>query len=1495
MENIVPANFVDEPVIPANFIDKKNPAQKTAFKGAMSDTMVDVGERVLNEGVEVIAQLLVKEPIKFAGSLAAGLSNLAGKPFVDPAKTIGKWAGVSEGPGDTGGMGYSKAFTGGMESGARLMDKIPFLEAKTEAQKSVIEGWGKMMSQFTNWSQNQPFELTEKYKEEMPGLKALYDKDPAAWDTIAASVPGTLEWLSLLIGVRAGKVSLADARKMAEASKKGPVVPEPGTSRMDSVMQGEKKPTELLPERGQGIQGEFPGLGEEQMQRAPQYGSEGPGGFKSIDENGMPIDARRQQEFTENIAGKPLEDFTLNGEAGLRDATRQASKDNTLYDPTTEPMKDPLLNRAEMEQSQRTREYELANLKKLEEDRLWADKEVETVNTSNERQRQLEARDGSGEVAHMFTAGGKTKAGGFGDLMDRMFGKIELVPTDRLTKIHEGLKSRVEKIDFSDNSPESMTFIEQELRVSGELARRTNDDINARHPTQGERIAAHAAERERAGTTIGRNIDYTRNRDSGYETNHTGEIIAGGSPEHVYVRDKLSGEVHRLNPWDVDRVYSGPASIRFMNTFGPKMNRDGGNFIADLFFGNMRIRADEVLGKLEEYLPKTHQTADINVSFSSQLANAHWRSQNRALYALDTDRSLSSLMALWWDNQLRHWVKEGHDLNAEAIYKANVPYQQYYRLAKAGTKTDLWVRDVKALNHMENNPHEWYVKGGAFYPDAAYLESKGMHPDSVAIWESIFEIEGKMFDRINTSLTNNGRANLPRIPGYLHHEWTGPYRVEMIREHTDPKTGKVTEEYIGKIGSFSRKKQEAAYQAILQKAQANGITLRKVDPQAIANDKYGAIAYYQNTLSALDGSPGLKSLVERLHDSALEGIITESMTRKDPATFGYSLERATMDPNSALGLSKKEMKKAMDMFRRHFEEVNDFYIRSKFVQQTMIPLVETGLLEKFPNLNKFVTEATAQFVGLHPNAGNTINAALRNTLIKTGLDPSLATHAVQGLSKAASLVYLFGSLPYYIANMVQRTYSIQYARTLHRTREALGAETGDFKRAYFDAMKEMNFFKKIDINNKSLPPYILDGIKHGYIEPGFNKQFADPLSGHAVDVVSSSIERRNRVGPYAVGYHYFKQFMSHEEAVHAAGKMADGIGVTYNPKFGPQLAYQGLPDILKPIGMFTNFASHTQSLINNQVATAALLAKGGNIKGAVAQIADLASWQLTQIALFGVGGVSLVGNLDNIIRALTNLTGDYIPTVEDLTLKLNEYLPRHMKSVLSKGAISTTLGYDVSSSGGGANWAMPTAFANATISAAMHVLLAGKWLSYQAKLNDKPVTLQDWADVARTAPQRFQMVDEYLIKSILSGSWDPAVVGKTSLAKKVTDQGVKQTPLDAWVRFGVGLKSMNVVTDRMAERLTDNEAMALKGKVSSIIESAAIRGYANERELQNLSKIASEYGPEYYETLINAIIEGKMSSLMDKTTKKAFDAMPSIEKQKFYQKYLDRKKQTGVK
>jgi len=1385
------------------------------------------------------------------GGAAAG-GQVIQKAVSDPIKLMGSYLGLNDKP-DTSNAEWQRVVNRGAQAPENIVPGLKSIEPGAQQFDTDFE---HLMEYLRTKS--------DKFAQNIPGIKQLYKMNPNLGYTLATSAPDVLLTLSMAIGL--GKPGLTKA--IAETK-------DINTARTiaDSLKVGEK--VQKPQPQSEPYQQEFPGMGEEQMHRAPQYGSDQPGGFRSIDENGMPFNATRTQDLVTQIGGDPLAGFKGSKEDFLRQVEREAKNE------------------------------------KLQEDVLFSKHEAEQRKISIQRQLEISANTPETSIKEslkksigiegdytslLHTFGDKEMRP---DFLDRFILGIKDFPTEQLKRVNENLKKRVDKISFEDKTTASYKLINQYNRVDGELKKRQNDLA----------LSKNIEEAKKSWPDVGQTVDFTMDRGTGYENSFTGKVIKWSDPDHVYVKDNLTERVYQLNGHEIDKIYTGPVGIIYLNTFGPKMNREAADGISNLLFGARKETPKEAIDLLKQALPESQQTGDILPGFQASLANAHWRSHNRAIYGLGKPRSFATLLAVYNDNQIRLGVKQEHALNAEAVQKASDPMRLYYNMQGLAPgiipgstpKYNLFKKDISIILDMERDSKEWF-NGTEYYPPDDYFISKGMDPKSISIWRNIFEMEGKMYERVNETMVNNGRSEIPKRPGYVHHGWTGPYRVEMYKNIYDKDGNIVREEYVGKISEFSAKKRDTAYDYMKSIAKDSEVVLKKEDPQAEGTNYSGYIEDYQKMLSRFDNSPGLRKIVENLYGSAVKGIITESMARKDPAVFGHILERASWDQNNILGLSNKEMIDAMDMTRRHFEDVNGFYVRSQYVKNVLLPLVESKYLSKWPNLEREVTKQALQFLQIPEGVNRILSVALRGLAIAFGKDPGIARDIVNTGTKGIALAYLMFRMPYYIANLGQRTNSAFYLKTIKIQQEALGAKTGDIGKAYSDTIKDGgSFFSKLSEDNLKLPLYLREGIKYGHIDPGFNELITP---GKVRDPVAMAIERRNRAAPFMLGYNYAKQFMSHEDALGFAGKNADAIGVPYHPQFGPQLMLENLDPIMKPMVMFTNFSSHMMSMSNNMIYTASSLLKEGKPGPALKAISQLAGWQLTAATLFGVNAINGIGNLGDIINWYNLNTDSDIPTPQELALKLNKYLPEFMRGVPSFGAISAAIGYNVSGSGSGVNAQLPTAGVNAILSVVMHTVLFGKMFMYYTGVSNKPVTKKDWNVAKKLSPGNIAGFDEYMIKyggradkmamDLVTGNFpsNPGMRFKrdTSMENDPTLQGSPRNKLDSLVYLLQGVRSIRESTESIAENLTKHEHANLVSVFSSIAQSSKENGKISARDMDTILGYAKTYGPERTEGVILALIDSQFTSSLTKNERKIFEALDSIEQLKFFEKYRSRLK-----
>jgi hypothetical protein len=566
---------------------------------------------------------------------------------------------------------------------------------------------------------------------------------------------------------------------------------------------------------------------------------------------------------------------------------------------------------------------------------------------------------------------------------------------------------------------------------------------------------------------------------------------------------------------------------------------------------------------------------------------------------------------------------------------------------------------------------------------------------------------------------------------------------------------------------------------------------------------------------------------------------------------GHILQR-TQEAGNAFELSRKQQKEAISSLRRAADVINGYEAKSKFVHEVMVPLQDSGLLNKFPNFSDTVDKRVNAYLGIPDVLDNVLQRKLESGLVSAGVDPKLVSNLVRGSMSTISKIFLYFHPRFWLTQIGQWLNHPSVMLMVKARGELFGEKVGDINKASIDSMKDMADIPFMFKSGAKVNPILKYAMDHGHTDPVWIEA-ATP--GIIKDPVAVGADTMGRAGSFINAYHYYKQLMSHEEALKAAGKLADMVNVSYHAKFGRPTALGQLQYLESPVSLFMTFPQHMFGMMNQQLVMMAKMRDSP--KAALRSLESFAGIQATALALYGIGGIAFVSNTDAVIRTINSLFSTNIKTSKEVARDLDALLPEKLQGVTAVGLFSKAVGYDVSASGQGPNVQMPDIFFKNLLAVTQVLMLAGRGLGYKYGATDRPVTAEETWSVAKHLPSRLAAISEFAIKDF---QWNdtpdnPNATYTTSPMKDIlVDSGIQRTERDKWVRLLTGLRSLNEQAFSDSMFIDSSHEMALKLLVDDVIQSAKEHKYPTEKDKKNIMKLSSELGKDPG-TIIESIIK----------------------------------------
>lgn len=751
------------------------------------------------------------------------------------------------------------------------------------------------------------------------------------------------------------------------------------------------------------------------------------------------------------------------------------------------------------------------------------------------------------------------------------------------------------------------------------------------------------------------------------------------------------------------------------------------------------LTTSSMLDNVEQKVASGEKLGEVKYVFN--LSSESFRTVNALLTkgATLADRLLHHVgekirSAMQYENSLNHIAKSA----VEA-------YSKHYVRGGMFPMIDIFKKDIGILVNIEKHPETWQDPANKWYPSAEKMVELGMSPESAKVWEGMHKLWASEWEILSNRAKENGITIPPRIPGYIPHFFRGAYAVTVkLVNIADPTDVKPYHEY-----NFDNKKQ---YQPLLDalNEQINGkihseggaqyrmeVNLEK--PSAEGNTA-GRELQSLITASSREKLPMLERALEKIAKESAKGIISQVLERGTVTKVGHLAERVNME--GSRGLTHKQMKDAIQAFGTYHEAVNKFEARGKFVNETIIPMLERGFLDQDKGaLATRTIDLANAYMGITPKFLSLLDTKLRDMAISVGMDPNTAARIINGSSRTASLFYLSLNPAYYIANMAQ---TLQAYPLLGNAAADLKARFGK------DTSVTKALLSKVDTKT-----ILEEAQKMGAIEPTQMEHMlnleADSPVGNVTNMLSKPstwVEKQTRKTSFVSGYKLASQVMSHQEALKYAAEYADKVSVPYSERAGAPLLFGMAPDALKPITMFLTYQQHQLGLLNNTIKLTIENSRQGDYAAASKAVSALVAVQAMNVGLFGLGGAAFAQLYD----ALAYMV-DW-PGVKELGRKFDRgflddvYSKMGLKGksdLATFGAISEALGYDLSGSGSGVSISVSTAFPRFLQMVAQGAVLAGKFVG--GKMNERwqPTDKEIW-DWANTLPQNVRGYVEYALK-----------------------------------------------------------------------------------------------------------------------------------------------------
>lgn len=829
-----------------------------------------------------------------------------------------------------------------------------------------------------------------------------------------------------------------------------------------------------------------------------------------------------------------------------------------------------------------------------------------------------------------------------------------------------------------------------------------------------------------------------------------------------------------------------------------------------------------------------------------------------------TFRSLNSVISdpknVWKQVQhfvnkkIFHAVAELHAMD-QAATKSFKEFYNYYN--KAGIK-GIYALDVTKFKQdlaiaLKMEGGEGWFDGTNYIPKVSDLVAQGMSQESAVAWNKLHTVMGTVWDNLSKAANIAGRRMPDRVAGYLPHVWQGPYKVRVFKK------GPNGENILRTFDAWTEREAQNFADQMSPIAKKNGYEVSPIErPQASRNAMATLFDGLWEAKSRSEKNKALQSLYENLFESQAQGIVTSVLDRAKMPQLGHMLERAASD--GPFALNEKRIADAMQVFEDTAKAANNWYNKVKFANEVLFPMDMKGMF-KDPHVRTNVQNWIKQFMGTYNAILPDADSFFRSIMINKGLDPAIPSKISQGMTSTFAKLYLVGKPAYYLANRFQSTMTLSQ---LYLT-QALNGGKGSVRLAYKNAMADLWDAQKGEAG-KATNPLLARGLREGYIAPSFLEGLEAQLRPGLKDPISKYIEETTRAESYAIGYHFFKQFMKDEDAFKAAGEFADRVSVPYSTTYGAPNLLSRLPAMIKPLAMFATYNQHMLGMVGAQARTflKGIETKDNRMAAKAAQ--SLIVGQSINGLLFGFGGFTYAQNWNDIARKLSDYLGWNMPTTQEMARKLGEIDPtadRFGQQVAEHGLVGLATNIEVANSGMGASFQMPNAtasMAGALLSLAAVVAKAGLTL-------EKPTADDIYQSIKNTTPQ-ISGPAKYMLRAggPLAGAelWWKAVQGEVkdyTVNKHLNDPGIEMTPWESALAV-TGGKSPRLQEYQTSEQIYNKQQTADATKVRDAMSHILTPGPKSPEEYKTAIEAIQQVNP----TAVKSILAKLKSNALSQST-----------------------------
>jgi hypothetical protein len=571
--------------------------------------------------------------------------------------------------------------------------------------------------------------------------------------------------------------------------------------------------------------------------------------------------------------------------------------------------------------------------------------------------------------------------------------------------------------------------------------------------------------------------------------------------------------------------------------------------------------------------------------------------------------------------------------------------------------------DVAAGLKLEKDPSAWGGGEGKWSPNREDMLAAGFDPKSIPTWEKLYAMQEHNWTILEATAVMNGNPVPPRIPGQLPHGFKGQFNV--IVKLVDVMNEKNVK-YYSQYNFHNAKDLDRRYAETEQALSGKTLTLEDGRNYRVELERHDAsvggtniaaeLAAIWSATEKMQIKP-LQKVLENIFEANEQGMIAAALNRNHVTMKGHTLERLGEEGTGAL--SKKDAQNAILTWEKYTDALVDWHVRSKWVNEVLMPLFDAGYFIDAPHLKQFVQEKQAAFFKTPDAWTKPITNLAESILLKMNMDPRIINDISNNLSTGMSIFYLTGNVPYYLANVNQAmlTHSVLL---LEKSRiEMMTGQKVSLSKALWDQITQGEDMRK------SLKESAEQG---GYSDPVMVENIAGKAK--VTDYVAKTVDQFTRRVAYNAAYHMSKQVLSEVQAREYAGRVSREVNVPYDPETGSPLAF-GRMGALRPLTTFMTYQQHMLGMHRQQLSLMYQGAKQG--KWDVAGNAGLAALSMVGIntLLYGLGGMTGMATYDQIAYWLSKAGYDF-PSAKELGRKLDVTLQPYLGKELSKDL--TTLG-----------------------------------------------------------------------------------------------------------------------------------------------------------------------------------------------------------------------------